>query len=79
MDRMIRLDDRDPQRIERVLRWLYRGNDKIALFWAPNVRSPVKLRAKWDQIREQYESSRATPSKSNAGIDAVARRLEGLS
>lgn len=58
MDRLIRLDGREPPDVERVIRWLADANDEIAGFWQPNIRSPKTLRAKWDQMREQYQQRR---------------------
>lgn len=61
MDRMIRIDQREPMEIERVIRWLYTSPDEIALFWAPNIQSPKKLRAKWNQMAGQYRRLTSKP------------------
>jgi hypothetical protein len=57
MERLMRIDGRAPEDVERVIRWLDRGADDVASFWQPNVRSPKKLREKWDQMREQHRRS----------------------
>ena len=58
MDRLMRLDGRTPDQIEHVLRWLHTAPDDTARFWQPNIRSPKKLRAQWDQMAEQYKRDR---------------------
>lgn len=54
MDRLIRLDQRTPGQIEWAIDWLAEATDDVAAFWQPNIRSPGKLRTRWDQMREQY-------------------------
>jgi Helix-turn-helix domain len=66
MDRLLRLDGRAEDDVARVIRWLAAGADEIAAFWAPNVRSPGKLRARWDTMREQVERDRAKRGRSGA-------------
>lgn len=66
MDRLLRLDGREPDDVERVIRWLHRAGDDVAAFWQPNVRSPAKLRAKWDQMREQYTRRYGTGTRTAA-------------
>jgi hypothetical protein len=63
MDRLLRLDGREPNEVERVVRWLDSARDDIAAFWQPNVRSPGTLRAKWDQMSEQYARRRRPTSR----------------
>jgi hypothetical protein len=79
MERLTRIDGRPVTDIERVIGWLDGGRDDIATFWAPNIRSPHKLRAKWDVMAEQYTRSRRQAAKgSNFGdpsADAGARAL----
>lgn len=58
MDRLIRIDGREPGQIEAVLHWLHTGSDDVAAFWRTNIRSPKKLRAQWDSMREKYEYER---------------------
>jgi hypothetical protein len=69
MDYMIRLDHRQPSEIERVIRWLDGSDHPVALFWRPNIESPVKLRAKWDTISGQY--ARHKERANGVGLNAV--------
>ena len=46
IDRMIKIDGRDPPEIERVIEWC-QGDE----FWMNNVLSPVKLRKHYDQLK----------------------------
>ena len=76
MERLIRIDGRSPDDIERVLRWLGKSEDDVASFWRPNVRSPEKLRLRWDQMREQYQSKKG---KSMSGtVNALQAYLETI-
>lgn len=45
MDRMIRLDHRDPQAIESIIRWSQQDP-----FWSSTVLSPASLRKNFDQL-----------------------------
>ena len=45
IDRMIRLDERDPQEIEAVIRWCQADD-----FWYANILSADKLRKQYDQL-----------------------------
>ena len=67
MDKLIRIDGRDPDDIERVIRWLDTTPDETSTFWAPNVRSPRKLREKWDQMAEQVHAARQRRNGSARG------------
>lgn len=51
MDRMLRLDDRTPERVENCIRWCQADE-----FWRANILSPSKLRAKFDQLRLQAKA-----------------------
>jgi len=75
MDRMLRIDGRQPCDVEKVLKWLAHGNDSVAQFWRPNVRSPQKLRERWDQMREQYVSRKKTGVGST--LDGLDEYLNG--
>lgn len=48
IDYMVRLDKRDPKSIAELFRWAQ--NDS---FWCSNIRSPRKLREKWDTLELQ--------------------------
>lgn len=63
MDKLIRIDGREADDVARVIRWLNDGRDEVAQFWQANVRSPRKLREKWDQMREQYERRKRGTSR----------------
>lgn len=73
MERLMRLDGRNPVQIERVIRWLYSDADAIAQFWSPNVRSPATLRAKWDQMAEQYNRRIQSKPKKSMAEEAIER------
>lgn len=45
-ERMLRLDGREPAKVERCIRWC-----QADTFWRGNILSMVKLRAKYDQLR----------------------------
>lgn len=46
IDRMIRIDERTPEQVERCIRWCQADD-----FWKANVLSPAKLRQRYDQLR----------------------------
>lgn len=63
MERMIRLDGRDPDHVRRAIEWAHRGpgshgNGNGWAGWGAVVRSPAKLRAKYDQMAQQAEARR---------------------
>lgn len=64
MDRLIRLDGREPERIEAVLRWC-----QCDPFWQNNILSPAALRKHFDRLELQM---RATASSESTG-DMIAR------
>lgn len=72
MDHLLRLDGRTAKEVEGVIRWLERGADDVAAFWRPNVRSPRKLRARWDQMAEAYAAQRKKARRSR-GDDLRAK------
>ena len=77
MDRLLRIDGREACEIEKVLKWLSNGTDSVAQFWRPNVRSPQKLRERWDQMREQYVGRKKTGVSSTLdGLDEYLRGRE---
>lgn len=73
-DRMLRLDGRTPEQVERAIDWCQADE-----FWRANVLSMPKLREKFDQMRLQ--AKRATgppngPERSNVDSNfAVLRQL----
>lgn len=58
MERMLRIDGRDPAKVAAMIRFLAEGRTEVARFWQPNVRSPGKLREKYDQIAERANHER---------------------
>ena len=45
IDRLMRIDGRAPKQVKEVIDWIYQDE-----FWCANIRSPEKLREKWDTI-----------------------------
>ncbi|MHC4519887.1 MAG: hypothetical protein ACYTAS_14965 [Planctomycetota bacterium] len=66
MDRLIRLDDRAPERIEAVIRWCRRDP-----FWQSNILSPAALRKHFDRL--ELQRRRHPPRES---LDEMIDRLE---
>ncbi|WAW14767.1 hypothetical protein [Peptostreptococcus equinus] len=61
VDKMIRIDKRSVEEIEKVIRWS-QGND----FWYKNILSTAKLREKFDQLYLQMpKSSKVIPYKNS--------------
>lgn len=50
MERIMRIDGRTPEQVERAIRWS-QSNE----FWRSNILSPGKLRTKYDTLRMQAE------------------------
>ena len=73
IDRMIRLDDRDPADIRAMIDWLFVTGGRQAHFWAKNVRSPKKLREKFDSLRSDRADEGFTPEAEQVDPDRVAR------
>lgn len=69
IDRMIRIDGRDPDKIARAIDWCQ--NDT---FWAANILSPDTLRRQYDRMRLQ--AKRANAPGATKGMAAVAAYLE---
>jgi hypothetical protein len=73
-DRMLRLDGRTPEQVERAIDWCQADE-----FWRANVLSMPKLREKFDQLRLQAKRSTGPPrdqDRSNVGRNfAVLRQL----
>ena len=78
MDRMLRLDERDPDKAERVIRWLFSDADEVCSFWSTNVHSPKKLRSQWDKMQLAYRNrvERAKPPKQSAIMDSISKIRE---
>jgi len=52
-DRMMRIDGRTKDEIGAVMKWVYQDD-----FWDTNIRSPEKLREKWDTIYLQMNKKK---------------------
>jgi len=77
MEALLRLDGRSPEAVAKVIRWLDTGTDETAGFWRANIRSPLKLRAKWVQMGEQYaQRSRARAGSADAGRATLRDLIE---
>ena len=71
MDRLLRIDGRTLEQVTKVLRWLFGSSDEVAVFWAPNVQSPAKLRARWDTIAGQVRAKRQSGTRIEDAIRKV--------
>lgn len=88
-ERMLRLDGRDPDHVRRAIEWAFRGpgshgNGNGWAGWGAVIRSPGKLRAKYDTMAQQAENLRrrnGTPAGAHTGDDfraaAAALRSQG--
>jgi|GEM_PF-6293345 len=52
IDRLIRLDGKLPEEIERVIRWCQSDS-----FWKSNILSGAKLREKWDHLQVKMQGN----------------------
>lgn len=81
MERMVRIDNRDPDVVKSMIRWLYADTSADALFWQKNIASPAKLREKWERLALVVRQT-AAPKKqklSKSGRNAIyARRMAEL-
>jgi hypothetical protein len=57
MDGLLRIDGLPPERVEELIGWLEAGEDDDARFWAPNIRSPHKLRKQAGTLLERLDSN----------------------
>jgi hypothetical protein len=80
LDRLLRIDCRTPGQVRDMIDWAHAHD-----FWAANIQSPGKLRAKWDQLAMQRKRD-ATPhlsptqareERGRQAAAAVIRELEG--
>lgn len=55
MDKLIRLDKRDPKEIEKLIKWVYRDQ-----FWKANILSPKKLREKYSQLKVKMTTGKGS-------------------
>ena len=64
IDYMIRLDKREPREIAELFRWAQEDN-----FWCSNIRSPRKLREKWDTL--ELQRGRCKPKDGNKNLSKL--------
>ncbi len=63
IDRMIRLDNRSIEDIEKIIYWCQKKN-----FWQNNVLSTSKLREQFDQLKLKMESENGRASRGNGVV-----------
>jgi hypothetical protein len=70
MDRLIRIDGRSPEAIERAIAWIHDHP-----FWRSNVLSAPKLREKFDTLllQAEREKSQSTGRRSSGTIAGIRR------
>lgn len=66
MDRLIRRDKREPERVEAVIRWC-----QADPFWQTNILSPAALRKQFDRLELQMQQRPARES-----LDEMMDRIE---
>jgi len=73
IDRMIRLDKRDPKDIEAVIRWC-----QADTFWCNNILSASKLRLQYDQLdlKRKAQTNATTTNHSGRPAPQYRRDLE---
>lgn len=73
IDYMIRLDGRHPKSIATLFRWAQQDS-----FWCANIRSPKKLREKWDALELQMQRNTKSNGNNNQAIleDLYRQALE---
>lgn len=69
MERMIRIDQIEPSRIQACMHWIFRGAGD---WWIPNIRSPKKLRQQYPQLLLQARRQKAN------GMSKSARAVQSL-
>ena len=81
ISRMIRLDNRSPERIERVIRWcqadrIPRGPNGFC--WAVNILSTEKLRPQFDQLETKMQAAEHQKGAPAEVVAPVVRGTDGL-
>jgi hypothetical protein len=71
-ERMLRLDGREPDKVERCIRWC-----QADPFWRANILSMTKLRAKYDQLRLAAQRQREGRLGAAAPVTASREAPEG--
>ena len=70
LERMLRIDGRDPEVVRRCLRWIFEGGGS---FWIANCRSPKSLRDKFDTLVAQSlrDKQRLAGGPDSAGAQGI--------
>lgn len=71
-ERMLRIDGREPAKVERCIRWC-----QADPFWRANILSMTKLRAKYDQLRLAAQRQREGRLGAAAPVTASREAPEG--
>jgi len=74
-DRMIRLDQRSLEQIEKTIDWLYKSENANAIFWRTNILCSQKLREKWSKLQALMKIVPAK-NKSTANREKVLERFK---
>lgn len=69
IDYMIRLDNRNPKDIKELFEWAQEDG-----FWCANIRSPRKLREKWDSLELQRNRNRPKVSGNISKLEEMYER-----
>jgi len=71
IERLIRIDSRDPEEIENVIRWAKEPSS----FWFPNIMSGRKLREKYSQLLTQMNRN-IKPKKEEITLESIAKKYQ---
>lgn len=71
IDYMMRIDNRDPRDIAELFRWTQESD-----FWVANVRSPRKLREKWDTLELQRDRNKPKVAKSLSNLEEMYQKVK---
>lgn len=73
IDKLIRIDKRDPFEIEKIIRWCQIDN-----FWHSNILSTAKLREKYPQLKSKMETANGNDRQgTTTGKQALTRKTQG--
>lgn len=70
IDKLVRLDGKPPEEVERVIRWCQSDN-----FWQANILSGAALRKKFDQLTVKMNSDKHTPIATKGVSDDFKKRF----
>lgn len=71
-DRLMRIDGRTVDEIRQVMQWVYQDE-----FWCTNIRSPEKLREKWDTVYLQMQRGKQKKGEKQEPIAPYHRKMGG--